>query len=80
MRLTHENAFLELNIQSLIDGNGFSVLHMTKLVVAKFGGSAIGEDGLSIPIIIQRITELKKDSKLHWSKMLTPAPIGTDSG
>ena len=37
---------------------------MTKLVVAKFGGSAIGPDGLSVPIIIQRINELKKDSKV----------------
>jgi len=37
---------------------------MKKLVVAKFGGSAIGADGISIPIIIQRITELKKDSKV----------------
>ena len=35
-----------------------------KLVVAKFGGSAIGPDGLSIPIIIQRISDLKKDSKV----------------
>ncbi len=37
---------------------------MTKLVVAKFGGSAIGADGLSIPIIIQRINSLKKDAKV----------------
>jgi aspartate kinase len=37
---------------------------LTKLVVAKFGGSAIGADGLSIPIIIQRINSLKKDSKV----------------
>lgn len=37
---------------------------MTKLVVAKFGGSAIGPDGSSIPKIIQRITNLKKDSKV----------------
>ena len=37
---------------------------MTKLIVAKFGGSAIGADGLSIPIIIQRINSLKKDSKV----------------
>ena len=37
---------------------------MTKLVVAKFGGSAIGVDGLSIPIIIQRINSLKKDAKV----------------
>jgi len=37
---------------------------LTKLVVAKFGGSAIGADGLSIPIIIQRINSLKKDAKI----------------
>jgi len=37
---------------------------LTKLVVAKFGGSAIGADGLSIPIIIQRINSLKKDAKV----------------
>lgn len=37
---------------------------MTKLVVAKFGGSAIGIDGISIPLIIDRINDLKKDSKI----------------
>ena len=37
---------------------------MTNLVVAKFGGSAIGPDGLSIPVIIQRITDLRKDAKV----------------
>ena len=37
---------------------------MTKLAVAKFGGSAIGPNGDSIPEIIQRITEIKKDSKV----------------
>jgi aspartate kinase len=37
---------------------------LVKLVIAKFGGSAIGADGLSIPIIIQRINSLKKDSKV----------------
>ncbi|MEX2313913.1 MAG: aspartate kinase, partial [Nitrosopumilaceae archaeon] len=37
---------------------------MTRLTVAKFGGSAIGADGLSIPIIIQRINSLKKDAKV----------------
>jgi aspartate kinase len=35
-----------------------------KLVVAKFGGSAIGIDGISIPLIIDRINDLKKDSKV----------------
>ncbi len=37
---------------------------MTKLIVSKFGGSAIGPDGIAIPIIIQRINELKKESKV----------------
>jgi len=37
---------------------------MTKLVVAKFGGSAIGPNGISIPEIVQRINNLKKDSKV----------------
>jgi len=37
---------------------------VTKLVVAKFGGSAIGIDGVSIPQIIDRINDLKKESKI----------------
>ncbi len=37
---------------------------MTNLIIAKFGGSAIGADGLSIPIIIQRVNELKKNAKV----------------
>ncbi len=37
---------------------------MTKLVVAKFGGSAIGPDGIAIPEIIKRINDLRKDSKV----------------
>ncbi|MFB5630436.1 MAG: aspartate kinase [Nitrosopumilaceae archaeon] len=37
---------------------------MSKLVIAKFGGSAIGADGLSIPIIIQRINSLKNKAKV----------------
>ena len=37
---------------------------MTKLIVAKFGGSAIGPNGETIPKIIQRITDLKKNSKI----------------
>jgi aspartate kinase len=37
---------------------------MTKLVVAKFGGSAIGPDGISIPVIIDRINNLKINSKV----------------
>ncbi|HYL66930.1 MAG TPA: aspartate kinase [Nitrosopumilaceae archaeon] len=37
---------------------------MKNLVIAKFGGSAIGIDGKQIPLIIKRINELKKDSKV----------------
>tara|TARA_B110000091_G_scaffold156343_1_gene166564 strand:+ start:364 stop:1782 length:1419 start_codon:yes stop_codon:yes gene_type:complete len=37
---------------------------MTNLVIAKFGGSAIGPDGVTIPKIIERINNLKKDSKV----------------
>ena len=33
-------------------------------MVAKFGGSAIGPDGISIPVIVDRINDLKKDSKV----------------
>ena len=37
---------------------------MAKLVVAKFGGSAIGANGESIEQIITRIQALKQDSKI----------------
>jgi len=37
---------------------------MTRLVVAKFGGSAIGPNGTFIPEIIQRVNDLRKDSKV----------------
>ena len=37
---------------------------MAKLVVAKFGGSAIGPNGESIEQIISRIQDLKRDSKV----------------
>jgi len=37
---------------------------MTNLIVVKFGGSAIGPDGASIPEIVKRINDLKKDSKV----------------
>ncbi|TSA18679.1 MAG: aspartate kinase [Nitrosopumilales archaeon] len=37
---------------------------MKNLVIAKFGGSAIGIDGKQIPLIIKRINELKKDAKV----------------
>ena len=50
---------------------------MTKLVVAKFGGSAIGVDGISIPLIIDRINDLKKDSKII---AVFSAPLTTQNG
>jgi aspartate kinase len=37
---------------------------LKNLVVAKFGGSAIGVDGKLIPTIIKRINQLKKDAKV----------------
>jgi len=37
---------------------------MDKLIVAKFGGSAIGVDGSSIPIIIKRINKLRENGKV----------------
>ena len=48
-----------------------------KLVVAKFGGSAIGIDGISIPQIIDRINDLKKDSKII---AVFSAPLTTQNG
>ena len=50
---------------------------MTKLTVAKFGGSAIGPDGESIPDIIRRIASLKQDSKVI---AVFSAPLTIDSG
>jgi len=37
---------------------------LKNLVIAKFGGSAIGIDGKQIPLIIKRINELKKEAKV----------------
>jgi len=37
---------------------------LENLVVSKFGGSAVGVDGILIPTIIKRINELKKGSKV----------------
>ena len=37
---------------------------MSKLTVAKFGGSAIGVDGSSIPTIIKRINKLRENGKV----------------
>lgn len=37
---------------------------LEQLIIAKFGGSALGVDGVKIPIIIERIKELRKNSKI----------------
>ena len=37
---------------------------MKNLVISKFGGSAVGIDGVLIPTIIKRINELKKEAKV----------------
>lgn len=37
---------------------------MANLIIAKFGGSAIGPNGITIPDIIKRISSLKTDSKV----------------
>ena len=37
---------------------------MTNLIVTKFGGSALGPDGVTIPEIVKRIMNLKKNSKI----------------
>ena len=37
---------------------------MVNLIVAKFGGSTLGPDGVTIPEIIKRVINLKKDSKV----------------
>lgn len=50
---------------------------MTKLVIAKFGGSAIGPYGDTISTIIDRINDLKKDSKVL---AVFSAPLTMDNG
>ena len=37
---------------------------MSQVIIAKFGGSTIGIDGISIPIIIQRISSISKNAKV----------------
>jgi len=37
---------------------------LTPITVAKFGGSALGADGVLIPKVIERIAEMKKESKI----------------
>jgi len=50
---------------------------MSNLTIAKFGGSAIGPDGVLIPQIIERINSLKKDSKVI---AVFSAPLTTHDG
>ncbi len=50
---------------------------LQNLIVAKFGGSAVGIDGILIPTIIKRINELKKDSKVI---AVFSAPLTTYDG
>ena len=50
---------------------------MANLIIAKFGGSAIGPDGVLIPQIIERINSLKKDSKVI---AVFSAPLTTHDG
>ena len=50
---------------------------MEKLIVAKFGGSAIGIDGQGLPIIIERIKHLKENSKVIT---VCSAPLTTIDG
>ena len=37
---------------------------MERLIIVKFGGSALGIDGVKIPIVIGRINELKRNAKI----------------
>lgn len=50
---------------------------MQNLVIAKFGGSALGEDGALIPLIIRRINDLKKNAKVIT---VFSAPLTVHSG
>ena len=50
---------------------------MENLIISKFGGSAVGVDGILIPTIIRRINELKKDSKVI---AVFSAPLTTYNG
>jgi aspartate kinase len=36
---------------------------MDRVIVAKFGGSTIGQDGMQIPAVIERIKDMKKEGK-----------------
>jgi len=50
---------------------------MNSVVIAKFGGSALGVDGVDIPEIIQRIISLSKDAKVI---AVFSAPLTTVEG
>ncbi len=50
---------------------------MQNIVVAKFGGSVVGIDGVLIPRIIERINDLKKDAKVI---AVFSAPLTTYNG
>ena len=50
---------------------------MEKLIVAKFGGSAIGIDGEGLPIIQERIKQLKENSNVI---IVCSAPLTTIDG
>ena len=50
---------------------------MEKLIVVKFGGSAIGINGEGLPTILERIRHLKEDSKVI---VVCSAPLTTING
>ena len=50
---------------------------MTRLIVAKFGGSTLGPDGSCISRIVERIDEMRKDSKVI---AVFSAPLTTYNG
>ncbi len=50
---------------------------MSQVIIAKFGGSTIGVDGISIPVIIQRINSISKDAKVM---AVFSAPLTTVEG
>jgi aspartate kinase len=52
------------SLPNFIEGSMKCNQVLQNLVVAKFGGSAIGTDGMLIPTIIRRINDLKKDAKV----------------
>ena len=48
---------------------------MSKLTIAKFGGSAIGIDGEGIPEIVRRIKEIQKRLILHSASLESYASL-----